>query len=144
MDDTESLAHTKWECKYHIVWIPKDRRKALYAELRKYLGPVLQELAQQRECRVEEGHLQLDHVHMLLSIPPKYGGAQVLGYIKGKSAIHIARTYLGRRQNFTGQHSWARGYYVSTVGRDEATIREYIKKQEAEDQRLDQLNIFAR
>ncbi len=144
MDDTESLAHTKWECKYHIVWIPKYRRKALYAELRKYLGPVLQELAQQRECRVEEGHLQLDHVHMLLSIPPKYAVAQVLGYIKGKSAIHIARTYLGRRQNFTGQHLWARGYYVSTVGRDEATIREYIKKQQAEDQRLDQLDMFGR
>ena len=144
MDDTESVAHTKWECKYHVVWIPKYRRQALYAELRKYLGPVLRELAQQRECRVEEGHLQLDHVHMLLSITPKYAVAQVLGYIKGKSAIHIARTYLGRRQNFTGQHFWARGYYVSTVGRDEATIREYIKKQEAEDQRLDQLNIFAR
>ena len=144
MDDTESVAHTKWECKYHVVWIPKYRRKALYAELRKYLGPVLHELAQQREWRVEEGHLQLDHVHMLLSIPPKYAVAQVLGYIKGKSAIHIARTYLGRRQNFTGQHLWARGYYVSTVGRNEAAIREYIRRQQAEDQRLDQLEIFAR
>ena len=144
MDDTESLAHTKWECKYHVVWIPKYRRKALYAELRKYLGPVFRDLAQQRECPVEEGHLQVDHVHMLISIPPKYAVAQVIGYVKGKSAIHIARTYLGRRQNFTGQHFWARGYYVSTVGRDEATIREYIRKQEAEDQRLDQLNLFAR
>jgi putative transposase len=144
MDDTESLAHTKWECKYHVVWIPKCRRKTLYVELRKYLGPVLRELAQQRECTVEEGHLQLDHVHMLVSIPPKYAVAQVLGFIKGKSAIHIARTYLGRRQNFTGQHFWARGYYVSTVGRNEVAIREYIKKQEAEDQRLDQLEIFAR
>ena len=105
---------------------------------------MLRELARQRECVVEEGHLNLDHVHMLLSIPPKYAVAQVLGFIKGKSAIHIARTYLGRRQNFTGQHFWARGYYVSTVGRDEATIRQYIQKQEAEDQRLDQLEIFAR
>ena len=144
MDDTESLAHTKWECKYHVVWIPKYRRKALYAELRRYLGPVFRELAQQRECAVEEGHLQVDHVHMLISIPPKYAVAQVIGYVKGKSAIHIARTYLGRRQNFTGQQFWARGYYVSTVGRNEATIREYIQKQEAEDQRLDQLEIFAR
>ena len=144
MDDSESVAHAKWECKYHVVWIPKYRRKALYGELRKHLGPVLRELARQRECVVEEGHLNLDHVHMLLSIPPKYAVAQVLGFIKGKSAIHIARTYLGRRQNFTGQHFWARGYYVSTVGRNEATIREYIKKQEAEDQRLDQLEIFAR
>ena len=142
MDDTESLAHTKWECKYHVVWIPKYRRQALYAELRKYLGPVLRELARQREAVVEEGHLQLDHVHMLLSIAPKYAVAQVLGYIKGKSAIHIARTYLGRRQNFTGQHFWARGYYVSTVGRNEAAIREYIRKQQAEDQRLDQLEMF--
>jgi len=144
MNEIESLAHAKWECKYHVVWIPKYRRKALYAELRKHLGPVLRELAQQRECTVEEGHLQLDHVHMLLSIPPKYAVAQILGFIKGKSAIHIARSYLGRRQNFTGQHFWARGYYVSTVGRDEATIRQYIQKQEAEDQRLDQLEIFAR
>jgi len=93
---------------------------------------------------LEQGHLNLDHVHMLLSIPPKYGVAQALGFIKGKSAIHIARTYLGRRQNFTGQHFWARGYYVSTVGRKEATMREYIQKQEAEDQRLEQLEIFAR
>jgi putative transposase len=144
MDDIESLAHTRWECKYHVVWIPKYRRKALYGELRRHLGPVLRDLAQQRECVVEEGHLNLDHVHMLVSIPPKYAVAQVIGFMKGKSAIHIARSYLGRRQNFTGQHFWARGYYVSTVGRDEATIREYIKKQEAEDQRLNQLDIFAR
>jgi putative transposase len=142
MNDSESLAHSKWECKYHVVWIPKYRRQALYAELRKHLGPVLRELARQREVVVEEGHLQLDHVHMLLSIPPKYAVAQVLGYIKGKSAIHIARSYLGRRQNFTGQHFWARGYYVSTVGRNEAAIREYIRKQQAEDQRLDQLEMF--
>ena len=142
MDDTESLAHSKWECKYHVVWIPKYRRQALYTELRKHLGPVLRELARQREAVVEEGHLQLDHVHRLLSIPPKYAVAQVLGYIKGKSAIPMARTYLGRRQNFTGQHFWARGYYVSTVGRNEAAIREYIRKQQVEDQRLDQLEMF--
>ena len=105
---------------------------------------MFRDLAQQRECTVEEGHLQVDHVHMLVSIPPKYAVAQVIGYVKGKSAIHIARTYLGRRQNFTGQSFWARGYYVSTVGRDEATIREYIPKQQAEDQRLDQLAMFGR
>ena len=144
MDEIESLAHTRWECKYHVVWIPKYRREVLYGQLRKYLGPVLRELARQGECTVEEGHLQLDHVHMLLSIPPKCAVAQVLGFTKGKSAIHIARTYLGRRQNFTGEHFWARGYYVSTVGRDEAAIREYIRRQEVEDQRLDQLNMFAR
>jgi len=100
MDDSDSLAHTKWECKYHVVWIPKYRRKALYAELRKYLGPVFRDLAQHRECTVEEGHLQLDHVHMLIAIPPKYAVAQVIGYVKGKSAIHIARTYLGPPAEF--------------------------------------------
>jgi len=144
MDETQSLAHTTWECKYHIVWIPKYRRKVLYGQLRRHLGSLLRELARQKECAVEEGHLLADHVHMLLSVPPKYAVAQVVGYIKGKSAIHIARSYLGRRQNFTGQQFWARGYYVSTVGRDETAIREYIQKQEAEDQRLDQLNIFDR
>ena len=105
---------------------------------------MLRELARQRECVGEEGHLNLDHVHRLPAIPPKYAVAQILGFIKGKSAIHSARTYLEPRQNFTGQHFWARGYYVSTVGRNEATIREYIQKQQAEDQRLDQLEIFAR
>ncbi len=139
MDDSEGLAHAKWECKAHVVWIPKYRRQALYAELRKYLGPVLRELARQREAVVEEGHLQVGHVHMLLPSPPKYAVAQVLGDLKGKSVIHIARTYLGRRP---GQHFWARGYYVCTVGRNEAAIREYLRRQQAEDQRLDQLETF--
>jgi len=99
-------------------------------------------LAAQRECRVEEGHLMPDPVHMLLSIPPKYAVSQVRGFIKGKSAIHLARTYMGRRRNFTEQHCWARGYYVSTVGRDEATMRAYIQQQEAEDKRLDQRGLW--
>jgi putative transposase len=142
MDGTQSLSHTVWECKYHVVWIPKYRRKSLYEQLRKHLGQVLRELARQKESMIEEGHLMPDHVHMLISIPPKYGVSQVVGYIKGKSAIHIARTFLGRKKNFTGQHFWARGYFVSTVGRDEQMIREYIKKQETEDRRLDQLNMF--
>ena len=140
--EIQSLAHTRWECKYHVVWIPKNRRQVLYGRLRQHLGEVLRELARQKECTVEEGHLIADHVHMLLSIPPKYAVAQVVGFLKGKSAIHIARTYLGRRQNFLGQHFWARGYYVSTVGRDEASIREYIQKQREEDRRLDQLTMF--
>jgi putative transposase len=142
MDEIQSLAHTRWECKYHVVWIPKCRRQVLYGRLRQHLGAVFRELARQKECTVEEGHLLPDHVHMLLSIPPKYAVAQVVGFVKGKSAIHIARTYLGRRQNFLGQHFWARGYYVSTVGRDEASIREYIQKQREEDKRLDQLTMF--
>ena len=100
------------------------------------------DLAVQKECRVLEGNLKPDHVHMLVSIPPKYAVSQVIGFIKGKSAIHIARTYMGHRKNFTGQHFWARGYFVSTVGADEETVRAYIKRQEKEDQRLDQLNLF--
>ena len=142
MEDVQSLSHTVWECKYHVVWIPKCRKKVLYGELRKHVGGVLRELALQKECMVLEGHLMPDHVHMLISIPPKYSVSQVVGFIKGKSAIHIARVYMGRRKNFTGQRFWARGYYVSTVGMDEETIREYIKRQEKEDQRLDQLSMF--
>ena len=142
MNDSQSLSHTSWECKYHIVWIPKYRKKSIYEELRKYLGSMFKDLASQKECQILEGHLRSDHVHVLISIPPKYAVSQVVGFIKGKSAIHIARNFMGRRKNFTGQHFWARGYYVSTVGRDEATIRAYIKNQEKEDQRLDQLNIF--
>jgi putative transposase len=142
MDDSESLSHTRWECKYHVVFIPKCRRKVLYGELRRYLGEVFRKLAMQKECRVEEGHLMVDHVHMMISIPPKYSVAQVVGYIKGKSAIDIARTFGERKRNFVGQHFWARGYFVSTVGRDEAVIREYIRHQEAEDKRLDQLHLW--
>ncbi len=142
MNTVQSLNHTAWDCKYHIIWIPKCRRKVLYGQLRKYLGEVFRELAIQKESRVLEGHLLPDHVHILISIPPKYSVSQIVGFIKGKSAIHIARTYVGRKRNFTGQQFWARGYYVSTVGGDEETIREYIKKQEAEDHRLGQLNMF--
>ena len=139
----ESLKHTTWECKYHVVFIPKYRRKALYVQLRRDLGPVFRDLAQQKECKVEEGHLMPDHVHMLLSVPPKYSVSSVMGFIKGKSAIHIARVYAGRRRNFVGQHFWARGYWVSTVGKNEAAVRRYIQEQEKEDQRLEQLEMAA-
>ena len=142
MDDYKSLSHTKWECKYHVVFIPKCRRKTLYGRLRKHLGDVLRELALRKECRVEEGHLMPDHVHMMLSIPPKYAVSQVVGYLKGKSAIHIARVYGERKCNFVGQHFWARGYFVSTLGRDEEVIREYIQRQEEEDRRLDQMDML--
>jgi len=142
MENVESLSHTLWECKYHLVWIPKCRKKTLYGPLRKYLGSLFKDLASQRECEIIEGHLLPDHVHILISIPPKYAVAQVVGFIKGKSAIHIARTYMGRRKNFTGQSFWARGYYVSTVGKDEEATREYIKHQEEEDRRIDQLSMF--
>ena len=142
MTPEQSLSHPKWECKYPIVWLPTYRKKQLLGELRKELGEVLRQLARQKEAEIIEGHLLPDQVHRLISIPPKYSVAQVVGYLKGKSASWIARTYSGRKRNFTGQHFWARGYYVSTVGRDETTSREYIKRQEADDQRLDQLSLF--
>jgi putative transposase len=130
MDELESL---KWDCKYHVVFIPKCRRKTLYVQLRPHLWEVFRKLAAQKDCRIEEGHLMADHVHMMISIPPKYAVSQVVGFIKGKSAIHLARVYGERKRNFVGQHFWARGYYVSTVGRDEQVIREYIRNQEQED-----------
>ena len=142
MQTYETLKHTKWECKYHIVFIPKCRKKVLYGQIRRELGVVIRELAGHKECLVEEGHLMADHVHMMISIPPKYSVAQVMGYIKGKTAIHIARVYAGRRRSFVGQQFWARGYWVSTVGRDEEAVRRYIKEQEKEDQRLDQLSLM--
>ena len=142
MDTLESLNHSVWDCKYHVVFIPKCRRKTLYGELRQYLGEVFRRLAQQKESRIEEGHLLSDHVPMLIAIPPKYAVAQVVGFIKGKSAIHLARVYGERKRNFVGQHFWARGYFVSTVGRDEGVLREYIQRQEREDARLDQLGLW--
>jgi len=142
MDKLESLNHSVWDCKYHVVFIPKRRRKALYGDLRRYLGEVFRKLAEQKESRIEEGHLMSDHVHMMIAIPPKYAVSQVVGFIKGKSAIHLARVDGERKRNFVGQHFWARGYFVSTVGRDEALIREYIRNQEQEDERLDQLGLW--
>ena len=142
MNHYRSLSHTAWGCKYHLIWIPKYRKRVLFGDLRKYLGDVFRELALQKESKVLEGHLMGDHVHMLVSIPPKYAVSQVVGYIKGKSAIHIARTYAGHRHNFIGQNFWARGYFVSTVGRDEKTIRNYIKRQEEADKKNDQLKLF--
>ena len=141
MNGYKSLSHSGWDCKYHVVWIQKFRKKVLYGQLREHMREILRELARQKESRVVAGHLMPDHIHMLISIPPQYAVASVVGFIKGKSAIHLARSFMGRRQNFIGQNFWARGYLVSTVGLDEALVREYIKKQEQEDRRLDQLNL---
>ena len=142
MDENRSLNHTRWECKYHVVFIPKCRRKVLYRELRRHLGEVFRQLAKQQESQIEEGHLMPDHVHMMIAIPPKHAVSQVVGYIKGKSAIHLARVYGERKRNFVGQHFWARGFYVSTVGRDEEAVRKYIREQEEEDKRLDQMGLW--
>ena len=142
MSQVRSLSHSRWDCQYHIVFIPKYRKKVIFGQIRAELGDVFRRLAEQKESRIEEGNLMIDHVHMLVSIPPKYAVSKVIGYIKGKSAIHIARTYAERKRNFGGQKFWARGYFVSTVGRDEGKIREYIRHQESEDQRIDQLDLL--
>ena len=141
MNNVLHLNHSTWYCKYHVVWIPKCRRKQLYAWLRPQLSEIFHELASQKGCIIEEGHMMDDHVHMLISIPPKYPVSSVIGYIKGKSAIYIARNFNGRRRNFTGEHFWARGFYVSTVGIDEETVREYIRNQEKDDRRVEQLRL---
>ena len=126
MNNEQSLSHTKWECKYHLTWIPKYCKKELCDDLRRYLGEVFRDLAQRRECEILEGHPMSDHAHMLISIPPKYAVSQVVGFIKGKSAIHIASQYSGRKKNFTGQHFWVRGYHISTVAKGQEAISRYI------------------
>ena len=141
MRDYQSLTHTTWDCKYHVVFIPKRRKKAIFGAIRKHLGRLLHELAEQKGCRIVEGHLQPDHVHMCISIPPKHSVSYVVGYIKGKSAISIARKFTGKTKNFTGENFWARGYFVSTVGLDEEMVREYIRHQEKEDEHYDQLKL---
>ena len=142
MENWQSLSHVKCNCKYHIVIISKYRNRSIYGELRKKVGEIIKDLCCQKGIEIHEGHAMPDHIHLLLSIPPKYSVANTIGFIKGKSAINIARNFVGRRKNFTGQHFWARGYHVSTVGRDEEAIRKYIKEQELEDRRIDQLQLF--
>ena len=126
----KSLSHSKWDCKYHVVFIPKGRKKELYGKIRKFLGSVFHELANQKGCKIEEGHMVQDHVHMMIHIPSKYAGSEIIGYIKGKSAIAVARHFGGRKRNFNGEQFWARGYAVSTVGFEVDQIRSYIRNQE--------------
>ena len=141
MKEYQSLSHTRWECKYHVVFIPKRRKKSIFGVLRRHLGEVFRELARHKEAEVVEGHLMPDHVHICLSIPPKIAVSSVVGYMKGKSAITIARKFMGRERNFTGEVFWARGYFVSTVGLNEEVVRAYIRQQEAEDERYDQMKL---
>ena len=129
----QSLSHSKWDCKYHIIFVPKYRRKVLFGEIRKFLGPIFHELARQKECRILEGHLMPDHVHMCIEIPPKHAVSSVIGYLKGKSAIAIARQFRGKQRNFQGENFWARGYAVSTVGFELEAVRRYIREQEMAD-----------
>lgn len=141
MKDYQSLSHTKWDCKYHVVFIRKYRWKKIFGTLRQHLGEAFRELEKQKESQIVEGHLMADHAHMCISIPPKLAVSNVVGFIKGKSAISIARNFLGRKRNFTGESCWARGYFVSTVGLEEEVVREYIRRQEKEEERLEQLNM---
>ena len=141
MQEYQSLSHSRWDCKYHVVFIPKKRKKRIFGVLRQHLGEIFRELAKQKESQIVEGHLMGDHVHMCISIPPKLAVSHVVGYIKGKSAIAIARHFGGRSRNFTGEVFWARGYFVSTVGLDEAMVRAYIRNQEEEDERYDQMKL---
>ena len=135
----ESLAHTKYMCKYHVVFIPKYRKKIIFKDIRPWLVQRFKELAAQKGCRIEAGSILPDHVHMVISIPPKYSVSAVIGYIKGKSAIAIARDFGRRQKNFMGEHFWARGYFVSTVGMDEEAIKHYVENQTLEDIRLEKL-----
>ncbi|MCU7866094.1 MAG: IS200/IS605 family transposase [Candidatus Thiodiazotropha sp. (ex Lucinoma borealis)] len=141
MPDYKSLTHTRWDFKYHVVFIPKKRQKLIYGQLRKLLGEILHELASRKGAEILEGHMMRDHIHMCISIPPKYSVSHIVGYIKGKSAIAIARKIRGKQRNFNGEHFWARGYFVSTVGLDEDMVREYIRHQEQNDERRDQMKL---
>jgi putative transposase len=129
MHDWESLAHVKWECKYHVVIVPKYRRKVIYGQWKKAIGAILRELCRQKGVELLEGHLMPDHIHMCLSVPPKYSIAHTIGFLKGKSAVRIHRELLHERR-MTGLHFWASGYCVSTVGLDEEKVRQYIRDQE--------------
>ena len=125
----DNLSHSRWDCKYHLVFVPYRRKKVLYGRIRSFLGPVFHDLASQRRSKILEGHMVQDHVHMLISIPPKYPVSEVEGFLKGKSAIAVARQFGGRKRNFNGEKFWARGYAVSTVGFEEEQIRRYVKNQ---------------
>jgi REP-associated tyrosine transposase len=138
MHDWQSLSHVRWECKYHIVIIPKYRKRMLYGKLKKHVGEVIREVCRQRGIELVEGHLMPDHIHMCVSIPPKHSVAFAIGFIKGKSAVRIHRQILGKKK-VTGLHFWSRGYCVSTVGLNEETIRKYIREQEALEKRQGEL-----
>ena len=141
MRDWQSQSHVKWYCKYHVVFVPKYRRKAIYGTLRRQIGEILRELCRQAGIELVEGHAMADHVHLCLSIPPKFSVAHTIGFLKGKSAIRIHRQFLGQKRNFGGLHFWTKGYCVSTIGLDEQLIRQYIRNQEADEKRLEQMQI---
>lgn len=139
--DEDSLSHSTWDCKYHVVFSSKYRTKRLYGDLRKELREVFITLSKQKGCRIEEGHLMPDHVHMLIAIPPKYSVAHIVGFLKGKTALYVANRY-ARKRKYKGYHFWARGYYVSTTGFNEQVVRRYIQNQEKQDKASDYADLF--
>ena len=139
--DTDSLAHTKWNCKYHIVFAPKFRRQAIYREIKVDIGKILRQLYQQKGVEIIEAELYPDHIHMLVSIPPKYSVSQVMGYLKGKNSLMIFDRHANLKYKYGNRHFWCRGYYVDTVGRNKKQIQEYIRNQLIEDEQLDQMTI---
>ena len=141
VNQTDSLAHTKWMCKYHIVFSPKYRRKVIFNQMRKDIGEILRELCKYKGIEIHEGQLMADNVHMLVSIPPKYSVSSVMGYLKGKSALMIFERHANLKYKYGNRHFWCEGYYVSTVGLNEATIKKYIQEQEQRDQAMDRLSV---
>ena len=139
--DTSSLAHTKWECKYHIVFAPKYRRKIIFGKIRQDIGQMLRKLCDYKGIEIIEAESGVDHIHMLLSIPPKYSVAQIMGYLKGKSSLMIFEKYANLKYKYGNRHFWCRGYYVSTVGANKKAIQEYIRNQLQEDYAEDQMSI---
>ena len=139
MPNYNNLNHCTWECKYHIVFTPKYRKKSIFGLIRKDLKDVFHRLAQQKECKIEEGYLMPDHVHMLISIPPKHSVSTIVGFIKGKSSIWVAQNIANKQQNFVGHKFWARGYFVNTVGANEEVIRKYVQGQESDEGVLDKV-----
>ncbi len=139
--DTSSLAHTKWECKYHIVFAPKYRRKIIFGKIRQDIGQMLRKLCDYKGIEIIEAESGVDHIHMLLSIPPKYSIAQIMGYLKGKSSLMIFEKYANLKYKYGNRHFWCRGYYVSTVGANKKAIQEYIRNQLQEDYADDQMSI---
>ena len=140
MDDNH-LSHATWNCQYHVVFASKYRTKRLYGDLRLELRDLFVRLSLQKGCRIEEGHLMSDHVHMLISIPPKYSVAHIVGFLKGKTALYVANKYAKKRK-YRGYHFWARGYFVSTIGYDEQVVRRYIRNQEKADKASDHADPF--
>ena len=141
MREWQSQSHVRWYCRYHVVWVPKYRKWVIFGQMRRGIGRIVRELCQRHGVELIEGHALSDHVHILLGIPPKFSVANTVGFLKGKSAIRIHREYLGRQRNFTGYHFWARGYCVSTVGLAEEVIRDYIRKQEADEKKQEKLEL---